>query len=347
MNLREPPRVVGIGAMNMDYVYSGQIPTRRLAELGLRTGAEIVDDEISVGDDWLAGLLSEVMPENLTRRSGGSSLNAMRALAKLNSGVQVGFVGCMGDASSDPALHGVLVDCSIDTRYVWRASGHMHGSCLAIPLRGRRLLLTGRGANDILTPRLLAHEDDLAVYLSDSAAVHVSSLLDRAALAPLIRILGKAKRANANLLVSFDPGAIWSGWLEAEPAVWTLAELCDLIFLNRREARLWRASGFVAAFQGVIVEKLRGGARAYLKDGTNIRAQIHPLAEDEIRDPLGAGDVFAAGVLAVLSRRREALDVALDLGLILARRKLAFGEPNDVRGYAAQWAEIGAQVCSD
>jgi sugar/nucleoside kinase (ribokinase family) len=47
-----------------------------------------------------------------------------------------------------------------------------------------------------------------------------------------------------------------------------------------------------------------------------------PLAEAEIGDATGAGDVFAAGLLIELARDRARLRAGCELGLRMARRKL-------------------------
>lgn len=72
--------------------------------------------------------------------------------------------------------------------------------------------------------------------------------------APLTRILRNAKSVNPGLLISLDPGAIWSARLATDRMV-ELAELGDLIFLNDGEARLWRASALVRTFSGIVIER--------------------------------------------------------------------------------------------
>jgi sugar/nucleoside kinase (ribokinase family) len=54
-----------------------------------------------------------------------------------------------------------------------------------------------------------------------------------------------------------------------------------------------------------------------------------------VRDPTGAGDVFAAGVLAALARDATTVSDGIALGMRLARRKLrhvgAAGHPGFAR----------------
>lgn len=194
-------------------------------------------------------------------------------------------------------------------------------------VENRRLFLTSRGANDALAAHLFAREGELTGYLARSSAVHIISLIDDAVFAPLTRILRNAKSANPGLLISLDPGAIWSARLATDRMV-ELAELGDLIFLNDGEARLWRASALVRTFSGIVIEKAVDGARAYrYLGGENIDVRLPPLADRLIRDPVGAGDIFAGGVIAALVSGRHELRKAMELGLQLARRKLIMGEP--------------------
>ncbi|MBC7168888.1 PfkB family carbohydrate kinase, partial [Phenylobacterium sp.] len=59
----------------------------------------------------------------------------------------------------------------------------------------------------------------------------------------------------------------------------------------------------------------------------NIDLCLPPLADRLIRDPVGAGDIFAGGVIAALAGGRHDLRKAMEVGLQLARRKLIMGEP--------------------
>jgi sugar/nucleoside kinase (ribokinase family) len=255
----------------------------------------------------------------------------------LGTGVEVGFIGCMGSQAADPSLTHALYRYGIDTRHVLRAPGRIHGSCLAVTMENRRLLLTGQGANDALAAHLLARESELTGYLARSSAVHVSSLIDDAVLAPLTRILRNAKSTNPGLLISLDPGAIWSARLATDGMV-ALAALGDLIFLNGDEARLWRASALVQTFGGIIIEKAADGACAYrYAGGEDVDLRLPPLADQQIRDPVGAGDVFAGGVIAALVGGRHELRKAMELGLHLARRKLVLGEPACFDDCAGAW----------
>ena len=336
-------KIVGIGAMNVDYILEGLAPDRWLEKLHLL--AHDKDDEIPVRDEVLAQIVAEAEPDALRRAAGGSSFNTIRAIARLNAGFDLGFVGCMGGPEADPLIAGVLRDLSIEAAFVWREPRRIHGTCIALTNRGQRLLLTGLGANAGLAKRLRSAQAPLAAHLATASAIHVTSSLDPDVPGLLAGILAAARQAAPALMITVDPGAIWSAAHRRVEAIVNLVRLADVIFLNPREARAWFGSAALDGFRGIIVVKGADGARAYSAGGIDeIVVRTAPLPFSDIRHPVGAGDTFAAGVIAALAMDRRALPAALELGHAMARFKLTQGEPPSPAGYEKLWVEANAQA---
>ncbi len=335
-------KIVGIGAMNVDYILEGQAPDRWLKHLHLP--AHDKDDEIPVGDEVLAQIMAEAAPGALRRAAGGSSLNAIRAIARLNAGFDLGFVGCMGGPEADPLIAGVLQDLSIEAAFVWKEPRRIHGTCIALTNRGQRLLLTGLGANAGLAKRLRWAQASLAAHLATASAVHVTSSLDPDVPGLLAGILAAVRQAAPEMMITVDPGAIWSAAHRRDGSIVDLVRLADVIFLNPSEARAWFGSAALDGFLGTIVVKGADGARAYIAGGTDeIVVRTAPLPSRDIHHPVGAGDTFAAGVIATLAMDRRALPAALKLGHAMARFKLTHGEPLSPAGYEKFWVAANAQ----
>jgi sugar/nucleoside kinase (ribokinase family) len=74
----------------------------------------------------------------------------------------------------------------------------------------------------------------------------------------------------------------------------------------------------------VLLLKQSYGVKVFRRRGTvDELFGARPLVRDnEIRDSTGAGDVFAAGVLAALARSRRQVHLGVRLGLLLAGHKL-------------------------
>ncbi|MGX6608389.1 PfkB family carbohydrate kinase, partial [Micromonosporaceae bacterium Da 78-11] len=117
------------------------------------------------------------------------------------------------------------------------------------------------------------------------------------------------------VLICFDPGHVWS--VERSAATLEILRLSDFVLLNSRE---FEELG--AAPVGLTVVKRPHGV-VVLRDGAEVGRYSHrPLREDEIRDATGAGDVFAAGLLAGVLSGRSGVCRGARLGMELARHKL-------------------------
>lgn len=280
--------VVGVGALNLDHLVRGSSES-----LPVERGSE----------GWVAA--DVVLPFTGTPPTlGGSAFNTVSTLSATGLELRLGFVGVVG---SETAHVSRLDALGVDRRFVFRSDGPT-GTCVAVLEDDDRTLLIHPGANDAM-PRFL--DAALVEYLAAARIVHLTSFLDRSTPAELATLM-RAVRARGTSL-SLDPGHEWA--TAPSPAVLELIGMADYLFLNERE---FEALG---PGPGVTVVKSASGVRV-LERGTDTFTGHVPLATGDVVDPVGAGDVFAAGYLAALVSPRIPTGAGPELGLALARHAL-------------------------
>jgi hypothetical protein len=181
-------------------------------------------------------------------------------------------------------------------------------------------------------------------YLSAARIVHVTSLFDDDSPDVVADILEYVVAHNPLVRVSFDPGHDWTKW--RRDAVMRILNSCSLLFVNEQE--LFQIFETYCEFipdpdeanvaqavlcrmrpdAALVVVKHRGATSLYGASDKPIQDEIATVTA--VEDDTGAGDYFAASVLAaqlspVLSCRFGAV-----AGMYLAREKLAYvGPPSD------------------
>lgn len=374
--------VVGVGALNLDYIAhasavalhgSGTGLSARIAETVARggvvveSGAEALVDEATVRS--VLELAGTGAPP--TAVLGGSAFNAVQAIAQSNVGLRLGYVGVAGRV---PVL-GVSVTrqldaLGVDRRCVREDEDRLCGICFSYAENGERTLLTHVGANSGMAEYLDSAFDVIVAYLSSARLVHVTSFLDDHTAARLVSVLRAVRKASPETRICLDPGHVWS--TGRTPGVAGLVALSDYLLLNYREFRELGdrpaetpdeevAAGILGRVENeraVIVVKRPSGILAFRrpaeggaeaadagaevaggavdsapgnvpgKEGSPGASAVRefypqlPLAEHEVEDATGAGDVFAAGLLTVLASDHLQLELGSLLGMRLARHKL-------------------------
>lgn len=143
----------------------------------------------------------------------------------------------------------------------------------------------------------------------------------------MLKVLRLARSANPALRISLDPGAHWSLALADTAELREMAALADWVFLNQEEFALWELSGMLGSAGGavffrkapdhiLVISPSPRGARSSFKIANPV------IPPEMIRDPTGAGDVFAASVLRKLLEDPAEIGAAVSAGLRLARSKL-------------------------
>ncbi|MDO3705198.1 sugar kinase [Micromonospora sp. C28SCA-DRY-2] len=175
-----------------------------------------------------------------------------------------------------------------------------------------------------LTPAVLAD-----ARLAGARLLHLSGITP--ALSPSCRALVEravTTRPLAGALVSFDVNhrpRLWPAG-RAAPVLHRVADRADVVFVGLDEARRLWGSGDPAAVRRllpgpdlVVVKDAAVGATALPRAGA---ASFVPTLRVPVREPVGAGDAFAAGFLSALLRG-AGVDAGLRLGHLTAARVLA------------------------
>jgi sugar/nucleoside kinase (ribokinase family) len=326
--------VIGVGALNLDYIVDGaavEAVWAQPGELGFERGTEIAVDAITVD-----AVLNRLDPAAVTASPGGSAFNTVYALAHLRRRLRLGYIGIAGRTptpGNSPVqqleVHG------IDTAGVARTDEALCGVCVSLQQGRDRTLLTHAGANELMADVIEDHFDELLAYLSRARIVHVTSFLDPATPAQLLRLLGRLRQVHPGVLISFDPGHVWAAQRSAETL--GIVRLADVLMVNAREFRelagadpstseIERARAIMAGMDrrdAVLLLKQPYGVKAFRRRGEGeLFGARPPLRDDQVRDATGAGDVFAAGVLAALARSPRQVHLGVRLGLVLAGHTL-------------------------
>jgi len=279
--------VIGVGALNMDRIYS--VPRVVI------DGAQLID-EVAV-------------------EAGGCSANTTYALAKL--GLRCGFLGAVGDDADGQSVLRSFAEVGVDTRHIVRKKGVATGSVLAFADGdGNRAMYAEPGANAFFQP-----EDLDAAYLASARLVLFSSFAGN--IPPSVqRAAVEALPPTAVTALSID-SLLAQGGLDA---LAELVGRCTIAFANVDELRELTGLELPAAAealldlgcQTVVVTFGRGTARqpwmateaapgeggeelpivCWLLSGEGRWAlPAGPTHEGPIVDATGAGDAFAAGFL--------------------------------------------------
>ena len=342
--------VVGIGALNLDYIanasalaeqHLSRSVTGRLSGLLQATvGTLTWGTEHSVNADTIHAAIEAVSAVRPDTALGGSAFNAIHAMAKTQAGLRLGYVGVAGRV---PVIGLSTVQTfqklGVDHRFVRPDEEHLCGICFSYAEDGDRTLLTHAGANEYMADYLDQEFDEIVRYLCDARVLHVTSFLDDRTAGRLLAVLTEVKRRSRETLICFDPGHVWSAG--RTPEVAELVRLSDYLLVNYREFRELAGCAAdqpdeVAAAclldefrgdRGVVIVKRSTGIWAYRREGgamvDNFYPQV-PLPTEDIEDATGAGDVFAAGLLIVLTSDRLQIELGSLLGMRLARHKLRY-----------------------
>jgi len=327
--------IVGIGAINLDYIASAssKVGETRVADL---PGFFEWGSEHSVGEEWIGETLERLGVDGLHPFLGGSSFNVIHALASMGLGLRLGFIGVAGKPPVPGiSVQGHLEEHDIDSEFVFFSQA-TSGICLSLIEDGERTLFTHAGANTSLGARIEESEEELLEYLAAAKVVHVTSLLDEHSAEAVLKLLTNL-RSRTTTQISLDPGHTWA--IEPSEVVEGFLRLADFLLVNFREFKLlgdYRLGDSDRTVASRIFEKcsplcsilvLKHYDRTKLfrlADGEVVCRELKhvPLGNREIEDATGAGDVFAAGLLTGLAATPFQVELGVRLGVDLARAKL-------------------------
>lgn len=271
----------GIGSLNVDLIF--EVDRSELLDLRLRPGREV----FGTSDDF-SNLLDIIRTKGkmVSQSGGGSAANTMSALGRM--GFRTGLLGMVGnDAYGDFIIESLNY---IDTTKIRRANGT--GLCISIISDGERSLLVLPNANDMY----ITAPCDLE-YLRKFKVVHLTSFVGQKSMRAQMRV---ARDLEPKVMVSLDPGELYAG--KSLKVIKPLIERADIIFPSDHEIKMLTGTDPIK------------GAKKLLKMGPDIvvctmgergaiivtkKTMIEiPVVKTEVVDKTGAGDVFAAAMLA-------------------------------------------------
>ena len=316
--------VIGIGAVNSNFIGHTAALERWFSEQ-IRVHPRRFDwgKETTVAKEDVDELLSHWRPDLNPPKNGGSAYNVVEALAALNLGLRLGFVGIGGPTESEVQPREELERLGV--KALLRPSTSQMGISVSYlhPTRDSRTLATWPGANVEMANWLDEGPSELKTFLARASIIHLTSFLDSETPTRLATFLRSVLTENPHICLVIDPG---HGWLtEGQPGVEEVLGLADFLLLNEREfealgGRPQEVEDFrrpmqlaEAAFRrcssgrALLVVKQYGGAGVQVfrrVDGQTVEVAIdqpEKLTAGEIEDDTGAGDVFAAGFVSALA----------------------------------------------
>ncbi len=350
-----PVDVAGIGAINLDYV--GQTPE---LELFFRQKIEEDRERLTWGGQTTASRdeINEALAlfqRRPTPTVGGSALNALRVVARLGLDLRTGFVGVLGAARDGVDPFEELND--LEMELCLARSSEPCGVCVSfVGSEHGRTMLTWHGANEQLMPLLSADarwRERAVSLLARAPIVHVTAILHEEGLAIIGSVLADVLEKNPSACVCVDPGLNWAR--ETPERLSAVLRHAHLVFVNRFELaslagmRVADASAEQLACEALERQQLDGsllvkgdGGETTIYRRSRVGLEIASVAPRmrrptsvASRDDTGAGDVFAAGVLAALASPRIRLDDGLRLGAALAQIRLRSSPTAAEAEYAA------------
>ncbi len=277
-------QLVGLGAMNMDYIYK----VERILGDGetIERSPEYEDSEL----------------EFLGKFPGGSAANTIYGLARL--GIKTGFIGAIGDDADGKVLVKDFQTIGVAAGQIKVKANAKTGlaTCLIDKLNSRKISVSPGSANS-----LLAMKDIDLDYLNRTEVLHVSSFVDDKQFKVLLELIG---RLESSVKISFSPGSLYVS--KGLPTLTPLLARTHLLFINQSEMRQLTGGDFDSGARRcldlgchIVVVTLGGGesyknrmATSYIRtaDGEYV---VEPGDKSIISaaDTIGAGDAFATGFL--------------------------------------------------
>jgi ribokinase len=266
------PRVVGLGALNIDRIF-------RVERL-LANGESAVQD---------AGMFP-----------GGSAANTIYGLARL--GIATGFCGAVGDDTEGRLLIQDLKKAGSDASRIRTFDGVPSGTvfCLSTPRRRSLYVLSGANA------RLATRDVDMD-YINQTEFLHLSSFVDDAQFELSRQVI---ERLSPKVKLSFSPGALYTA--RGMQALKPFLARTDILFINRDEIEKLMEEDFrkaagvclkagcktVAVTLGKGMKDKGKTIVAYVRDNqSEWYIDAGKPSRLKVTDTTGAGDAFAAGFL--------------------------------------------------
>jgi sugar/nucleoside kinase (ribokinase family) len=239
--------------------------------------------------------------------AGGCAANVAQCLRKL--GKSVAIVGKVGSDQFGDYVIATLAGQGVDTSCIRRSASSPTSSTVIINVHGEdRRYLHCVGANRELT----GHDVDMCA-LDRSRVLYIGGYLAMPSCSSedLIRVLQEAKSRGLTTVLDV---VIPAGTLDAAARVLPVLPLIDCFLPNEDEGRVLTGSADPATQARVLAEQCCGGTVAITRGAQGCvvshGGQISEIAPFPMAavDESGAGDAFAAGLIAGLLENWSILD---------------------------------------
>ena len=257
-------------------------------------GHALVDIRIVVerfpGPDEEAVVVSQVWG------GGGSAVNVSIDGSRL--GLKTAIIAKIGFDSFGRIVVDELLREGVDITGLRVSSKGQTGFTIVVIDKSGNILMYGfKGVAEELEPQDIV--DDI---IANTKFVHIASLrVDTS-----IKVAEIAKRNGVK--VSWDPGRVLA--LKGLKSLEKLIQLVDIVTLNNKEAAAltglkpeeYREAAKIIKSLGPELVAVKLGPRGVYALGNNIDEEIPAVKVDKVVDTTGAGDAFAAGLIAGILR---------------------------------------------
>lgn len=331
--------VIGIGAINYDFIFEFHPGTEETRPLVPEAGTE------DLGDAERAAVVEDHILRRIARSSdyiaevGGSAYRAIKTISAIGMGLSTSYVGVYSLPQNAERKAGLSVHPEeefghlANTEWLFEECEAPPGRALVKLRHGlRHSIEIAPGSNNTLRDRVLAQEAKLqkrsgdqrgrrpafTEFLASGRWVHLTSLSDFEQFEFFVGRVCDAKRLNPKLCLSVDPGDEYTR--RYGDRLSNAFAAADYIFLSQKEFDNitgggdfpWRnrvdAVGELADAQAtfgtqvlIVKSANKHVLLNYLRGSPLRRTFYHPrLWRSQIRNDTGAGDIFAGGVIAAL-----------------------------------------------
>ena len=263
----------------------------------LCAGSVVYDILVRPVDDAPWGTTTYV--ESIDPHVGGNGANTSIALARI--GVPVRLIATVGNDDRGGLVRDALLRAGVDTAAVTVVAEATASTVVIVNSAGQRKFLHRLGASELAFQQPVEFTPEL---VGGATHFHLASFF----ILPGIRangaeMLRRARSAGltTSLDTTWDPLGRWSA--DLTPCLPNV----DFLFLNEDEAL--RITGSSCPTEGARYALAHGASTAVMKLGergcaiyTHEREIRCPAYEVDVKDTTGAGDCFAAGLLAAIQR---------------------------------------------
>jgi ribokinase len=272
--------------------------TPRNRRTSLWVVGNVLIDLMMKGVPEIPGWGEEVLATGRSEQIGGQGANLARAAVRL--GLSTELAAVVGDDAPGDRIRATLETEGIGVHALKTATGRTAYAVAAVRQDGERAFITDLGSSASLSvDDLSPHEE--AIHSSGALAlVGTSNLpgIDLAAAAPLLE-----RAQTGGVLTVFDPG--WGDEITSGTKLDKILQVTDVLLPNLDEARALTGQRDVGATlralgdrcPGTVIVTCGEEGSATLDGDTLVR--VEPLPVD-VDNAVGAGDVFAAGVISGL-----------------------------------------------